>query len=342
MQKFADLHGCRLRPHIKTHKSTDIALAQLNAGANGITTAKLSEAETMAEAGIRDIFIANQITHPLKIKLLAQLARRINVIIGIDNWQQVQLLEPFFENAASPLNVRIEIDSGQHRCGVLPTDELLFLAKKIKETPWLHLEGIFTHAGHVYGAQSSEEIQQIGFREGEVMVQAFQLLKSNGIDVNTVSVGSTPTVNYSASFPDVNEIRPGNYVFYDGIQMALQVAHPEQCSLFVLATVTSISTGGKIVIDAGSKALNMDRGAHSSELVQGYGTPVNVDGRITRLSEEHGMLETNNTPSSVIGGPILILPNHACTVVNLYDTYHCIDRKLRINQMFVTARGKSQ
>ena len=342
MQTLAKQTRCQLRPHIKTHKSTELALRQLTAGAVGITVSKPGEAEVMIDAGIRDIFIANQITHPMKIKRLMVLHRRGRIILGLDHLRQIELLRPLFEKQSKPLEIRIEIDSGLKRCGVQSKKDLLSLARRVIREPWLRLEGIFTHAGHVYGASSAAEAARIARQEGEVMAAAADWLRGDGISVECVSVGSTPTVAVSARNKEVNEIRPGNYVFYDGIQLALGVCRPVHCALFVLATVISRPGANRIVIDAGSKALNLDRGAHAKNILDGYGTPVHFPGVISRLSEEHGVVEIPADSPLQVGDPLLILPNHACAVANLYEKYYLADTGLHITETAVSARGRSQ
>ena len=342
MQTLADENYSWLRPHIKTHKSVDIAHRQITLGASGVTTAKLSEAEIMFGSGIEDIFIANQITHPLKINRLKMLHAQCRVIIGIDNERQIELLRPAFEKTIRPLEVRIELDSGFGRCGVKDNKILLNLAQKINDQPWLLLEGIFTHAGQVYSAGSEEEVAQIGAAEAKAAELAYIFLNKKGIKVQTISVGSTPTAKYAVQNDAVNEIRPGNYVFYDGIQLALGSARAESCSLFVLATVISQPQKDQIVIDAGSKALGLDRGAHSIQLLAGYGTPVNINGNIERLSEEHGILKLKEAQPIDLGHPVIILPNHACSVANLFEKYYLISEHLEVEMINISARSKSQ
>jgi D-serine deaminase-like pyridoxal phosphate-dependent protein len=342
MQTLADENYAWLRPHIKTHKSIDIASRQITLGAPGITAAKLSEAEIMFASGIKDIFIANQITHPLKINRLKMLHAQCRVILGIDNAKQIELLRPAFIKTIRPLEVRIEIDSGLNRCGLSDHKELLSLAQKINNEPWLSLEGIFTHAGQIYSAANEEDAAQIGRREGEIMEEAYSYLHKKGIEVQTVSVGSTPSVKYAVRNDAVNEIRPGNYVFCDGIQLALGSARAEACSLFVLATVISQPRSDRIVIDAGSKALGLDRGAHSTYLLKGYGTPVNIRADIERLSEEHGILKLEDAHPVELGSPVIILPNHACAVANLFEKYYLISEWSEVEILDISARTKSQ
>jgi D-serine deaminase-like pyridoxal phosphate-dependent protein len=342
MQKMANENGVKLRPHIKTHKSVYITKMLIEHGASGITVAKLGEAEVMAEAGVSDIFIANQITHPLKLKRLKDLNNKITLSIGIDHKDQIQLLREILSESKNQLRVLIELDSGLHRCGIKVGHELIKLAKEINRTPELKLEGIFTHAGHVYGAESKTAIKKIGEQEGLVISQAEYLLNESGFEVNVISVGSTPTVAYSSKNPSVTEIRPGNYVFYDNIQYVLNSCDEKCWALAVLATVISQPEPNRVVIDAGSKALNLDRGAHATQVIKGYGNILNIPGEIVRLSEEHGVIQLQADQMIPPGSPVLIIPNHACAVANLYANYHLIDATGRINMIPVDARGKSQ
>jgi len=342
MQELAKAKNVRLRPHIKTHKSIHISKLLLNHGAIGITVAKVGEAEIMAKAGISDIFIANQVTHPLKLERLKRLHNKINISIGIDHREQIELLKKYFTDPKYPLNVLIEVDSGLHRCGIQLDNSLNALAREIQSTDVLKLKGIFTHAGQVYGASSKEEIQEIGQHEGTIMAKAYHQLSEENIHVKVVSVGSTPTVAYSAENTVVNEIRPGNYVFYDHIQYVLGSCLQNQWALAVLATVISQPEPDRIIIDAGSKALNLDKGAHATQLLSSYGKIVNLDGEVIRLSEEHGVIKLASKRKISLGSAVIIIPNHACAVANLYSQYHFINASGKVYQMPVDARGRSQ
>jgi len=338
MQQVADQAGAALRPHTKTHKSVDLARWQIETGARGITVAKLSEAQVMIDAGINDVFIANQITHSLKIRKLRELHERARLIVGLDGEEQIPLLEKEFASVRKPLEVRIEIDSGLQRCGVPVGPALIRLAKAVVRRPWLRLEGIFTHAGQVYQAHSTEEVQRIGQQEGEIMSRAKHLLAGEGIKLQTVSVGSTPTAPFSAQNADVNEIRPGNYIFYDAMQMHIHDVPTERCSLFVLATTVSQPEPTRMVIDAGSKALHSD----GASLTGHFGLPLNLNALVERLSEEHGILKLNVPQNVAPGEPVLLIPNHACVVVNLFNAFYLIDEQMRIRSIPISARGKSQ
>jgi D-serine deaminase-like pyridoxal phosphate-dependent protein len=193
----------------------------------------------------------------------------------------------------------------------------------------------------VYGAADKEEVKNIGEAEGTYMQKVQQALSDLGITINVVSVGSTPTAPIAAMNPSVSEIRPGNYVFFDQIQVSLGACSEADCALFVLATVIALPEPHRVVIDAGSKALNLDRGAHAVQKLSGFGRLIGKKGEIIRLSEEHGIIETAAAHDFKIGSPVLIIPNHACAVSNLYDTYHFIDAGGSWTKIPVDARGRS-
>lgn len=343
MQNHAKQCKVNLRPHCKTHKSADLAKIQLKNGAIGITVAKASEAKKMADSGIRNIFIANQITQSIKLPALRELHEKIQLIIGVDHREQINLLKNQFSSVKRPLDVRIEIDCGFGRCGIVTDDpQLLKIAQYINETKWLNLEGVYTHAGQAYAAKSEADMQLIAQSEAQAVNDAKQLLKQNGIEIATTSVGSTPTAKKVMAIAGVSEARPGNYIFYDCIQQSLGTCSFNQCSLFVLATVTAQPAAKRIICDAGSKALNLDRGAHAVQLLSEYGTLLNISGHIARVSEEHGIIELDKAEPVEIGSPLLIIPNHACVVANLYDKYHLINEDKSVQTLPISARGFSQ
>lgn len=342
MQAAADARHVALRPHIKTHKAPVLARRQRELGARGLTVAKLSEAELFAGEGFDDIFMANQLTQKAKAPMLNKVRQRARLILGIDHPRQVTLLEEMLSSPGPPLEVRIEIDSGFHRCGIEPESDLLVdVARLIRQSPALTLEGVFTHAGQAYGARSPREIKDIAAREAASVTAAAARLKKIGIEIATISVGSTPTAKEVIRHKGVTEVRPGNYIFYDRIQHALGSCRAEQLALYVLATVIAQPGPAQIVCDAGSKTLNVETGAHGMHLVKGYGQPMNVKGTLTRLSEEHGIIRLERPEEIAIGSPLLIAPNHACVVANLYDFYHLADGE-SVQIVPISARGKSR
>ena len=327
MAQLADKNDVSLRPMVKTHKSSEIALKQLDYGANGVTVATLDEAETMISAGIKDIFIAYEIIGKARIDRLLKLSRLADISVAVDSLSGAEMLETHFAPEGGALNYLIEIDSGLNRCGVKPGRPALELYKKVEQNcNHLNLEGIFTHAGQVYGVSDPAEVEKIGRLEGRLMAETTKLFRKHKIKLDVVSVGSTPTVKYSAANPEITEIRPGNYVFYDNIQLGLNTVTIDQVSLSIQSTVISRPTSDRAIIDAGSKTLNLDKGAHGVDLVKGFGlviydNEVRKDFVIDHLSEEHGyiILKSPSQKELIVGDRINIIPNHSCAVTNLFN-----------------------
>lgn len=337
MADLARRHGVRLRPHTKTHKCPDIARIQIKNGASGITCAKLGEAEVMAAAGLDDILIANEIIGEQKYRRLVNLARKIKLCTAIDSQYGARTLNDFLEKENQTLDVVIEINCGQDRAGVQPGDEALHLAKFIATQNRLHLRGLMTHGGHVYNASTQEAIAKIGRQEGEVMVETAELLRKHGFDVETVSVGSTPTAEHCSSVAGVTEMRPGTYVFYDLTQVDLFSCALKNCALSVLATVTSRPTSDRSILDAGKKSLTSDPAGRTGRK-SGYGLVPSRNCIISRLSEEHAIIESECDFD--IGDKVKIIPNHACVVVNMFDKMYGMRNGEVEKEFQIAARGK--
>jgi D-serine deaminase-like pyridoxal phosphate-dependent protein len=214
------------------------------------------------------------------------------------------------------LDVWIEIDSGLRRCGVVPA-EAPALARKITEFDNLHLGGMFTHAGQSYAARDAGEVEAVAAVETSSVVDAAQATRAMGTPVESVSAGSTPTARFLSASSGLTEMRPGTYVFYDELQVALGTTGRDSCALTIAATVMSRPTPNRAVIDAGSKTFGLDRGAHSSSPLTDFGRLVGVEGALVRLSEEHGVLEIPAESPLAIGDRVRVVPNHVCSVSNL-------------------------
>jgi D-serine deaminase-like pyridoxal phosphate-dependent protein len=342
MQQRADTFGVALRPHIKTHKIPELAVLQMRLGASGITVAKVSEAEVMAAAGITNIFVANQIVTKDKLNRLAALSKELNISLGLDSVAAARKLSDVFAASRLSIEYLIEINSGLNRCGVLPGKEVVELFQAINKLPALKFKGIFTHAGQVYGADSLSEVKELSRLESTIMAETAQALAEFGTSPDIVSVGSTPTMKVWEGHEGVNEIRPGNYIFHDVIQVSLGVSSLKECALSILATVISRPTRERAVIDGGSKALSSDRGAQGKEMASGFGLVLGKKATLVRLSEEHGIMNLDPDEDLDIGDKVRIIPNHACAVMNLFDrAYGLRDGKV-VEEFKIAARGKSQ
>jgi D-serine deaminase-like pyridoxal phosphate-dependent protein len=332
-------NGVALRPHVKTHKIPGIAREQLEAGASGITVAKVSEAEVMADGGIEDIFIAYPLVNEAKIRQAVRLGERVRLVVGVDSLEGARRLSAAAEDRA--LEVRLEVDTGLRRTGVL-YDEAVGLAGEIEAMDNLDLTGIYTYRGAVLGGSKTLELEQAGLEEGQLMVSLADMLRERGIRVDEVSVGSTPTAEYVAKVDGVTEIRPGTYVFYDRMQARLDACSLDECAAVVVCTVISRPAPDLAIIDGGSKTFATDVGPGAEPLnLEGYGHVVGYPGAVLeRLTEEHGMLSVDEDCDLEVGDTLQVIPNHICSTVNLHDEVYIIGEDGGVEETRVAARGK--
>jgi D-serine deaminase-like pyridoxal phosphate-dependent protein len=320
--------GVALRPHAKTHKMAEVAHMQIDAGATGLQVAKLGEAEALAEAGIRDLFIGYPLVGARKLERLRAVDAELSV--AVDSVEAARALS----GAGRPLRVLIEIDTGLRRTGVLPGEAAVALARELLELPILELVGVFTHEGHVYAAADKERVA----REVCVaMVQTAEAIRALGVELPVVSVGSTVSFRYTAGQPGITELRPGTYVFNDSTQVAQGAATWENVAAHVVATVVSRPAKDRAVIDAGSKVLAYDPLAGSGT----HGAIVGRDGlHVTRLSEEHGVID--GASDLRVGDRVAIVPNHICPVINLADSVCVVENGAPVDRWQVAARGRAR
>jgi len=336
LARAADL---QLRPHTKTHKTPQIAQMQLDRGAVGITVAKVGEAEVMAEAGIEDIFVANQVVGGSKIERLVELARRARISVGVDSVEVAAPLSMAFAHQGLRLSVLLEVDTGLRRCGVSP-EAAMELARHVNTLPGLNLAGIFTYAGHVYASRNDNEVAGVAAYECRTLSDVARRIAPIVGPNLRISGGSTPTARHYTAECGLTEIRPGSYVFNDRIQIDRWSAKPQDCALTVLSSVVSTPQPGRAILDAGSKALGADT-AHESV---GHGMlKEDNEAVIARVNEEHGFLDLARASIRLrVGDKVEVIPNHCCVVANLFDEMAAV-RGGEVAETWATAgRGKMQ
>lgn len=298
--------GVGLRPHAKTHKSADVARLQLEAGATGLAVATVGEAEAFAAHGSTDLFVAYPLwlTDALAHRLRALADSGVRLAIGVDSVPGARAAATLL--AGSGIEVVVEVDSGHHRSGVDPAQagDVALAASD------LVVRGVFTFPGHSYSPDGRAAAAR---DEAVALASARSAVEAAGLTVDVVSGGSTPSLAHSDTSV-LTEVRPGVYVFNDAQQWELGSAGPDQVALTAVATVVS-HTGGRAVLDAGSKVLGADRAAYAS----GWGRLLDhPDARIVQLSEHHAVAEVPG-PLPQLGSRVLVVPNHCCTAVNLAD-----------------------
>jgi len=233
--------------------------------------------------------------------------------------------------------VRIEIDSGHHRCGV-KAEDVLKIYREIEKYPNIIFEGVFTHGGQVYSSKNKEQREEFSYNEANEVLKAKKILEENNIKCETVSIGSTPSAFIGGKIDGITEIRPGNYVFYDYKQVKLGVTKLDRVSLFVISQVISRPEKDRVLIDAGSKALSLDYILEGDEKVYGY-ILEHPNAKIYNLSEEHGWVRINEDSKIKIGEKITIIPVHSCLVINNFDCFYFIKESEIIEKIKIDARG---
>lgn len=326
-QAYADAHGIRLRPHIKTHKLPYWARRQVELGAIGITCQKLGEAEVMADAGLSDIFVPYNILGREKLDRLAALHDRIRVCVTADSDFTVAGYAARFADAGHRLPVLIECDTGAGRCGVQSPADALLLARRIVSAKGVTFGGLMTYPPP--GRQTEVETW---------LSEAIAGLRADGIEVPVVSSGGTPDFYKSAAVASATEYRPGTYIYSDRMQVGFGFGTLADCALTVLATVVSRPTPDRAILDAGSKSLAADVIASAP----GHGAIVEYpDAVIKSLSEEHGTVDLGRSQAKPqIGEKVRVIPNHVCVVSNLFDFVHIVEGDTVVERLPVAARGK--
>jgi D-serine deaminase-like pyridoxal phosphate-dependent protein len=325
-QAYADSHNLKARPHIKTHKLPEIAKMQLAAGAVGITCQKVSEAAAMVAAcpEIDDVLITYNMLGAHKLAALEALSRRVALSVVADNPTVVDALSKTFANAPRPLPVLVECDTGAGRCGVPTPADAAELGSLIAAAPGLSFGGLMTYPP----ANSHGAVQAF-------MTTTIALLAAKSIAVPLVSSGGTPSMMTAAQAPVVTEYRPGTYAYNDRSLVERGACDWQDCALHVLATVVSVPSEHRAIIDAGSKALTSDLLG-----LTGYGHVLNrPDIAIDQLPEEHGRLVTDGPIGLKVGDRIQIVPNHACVVTNMFDKVNLRDETGGLREVPVVARG---
>ena len=334
MSLFFGERSTSLRPHAKTHKCPQVALRQIEAGAIGITCAKVGEAEVLVQAGICDILVANQVVGPIKVGRLLDLAERASMMVAVDNTDNVAQLAHACQEKGVSVRVLVEVDIGMQRCGVQPGQAVLALARQVTDAPGLEFAGLMGYEGHLVMTPDPDERRK-KVRQALVPLQeTCELLDRAGLPVQIVSGGGTGTYDITGDGPPMTEIEAGSYVFMDTKYCELR---PEfEPALSVLSTVISRPEPERIIVDAGMKTMTKEFG---------WPRPMDVPGVSVRsLSEEHGSLSSEE-PSSVslgLGDKVRFIPSHCCTTVNLHDALYVVQDGRLVDVWPIAARGRAR
>jgi D-serine deaminase-like pyridoxal phosphate-dependent protein len=336
MAGIAKEANLKLRPHTKTHKSPEIAKLQIGAGANGITVAKLGEAEIMVEHGIDDILIAYPLVGERKLERLASLHQKAKLIVSTDSVECAEGLHDVGKRTNKPMDVYIEVDTGLGRCGHKPRQETIDVVKQMQHLSGIRIIGVMTHEGHSWTATEPSERERIIRETSSALTDTAKELRALGFPCTEVSIGATPTAFHAKAALGATEMRPGTYVFNDANVLRHGFIQAKDCAVTVLATVVGHPASNRVILDVGSKTLSQD-GAIDNNL---KGMIVNKQSwQLVKLTEEHATVHVPENEQVIIGEQVRIIPNHVCVVTNLVDQFVTVRGNEMIGTLKVAARG---
>ena len=337
MAEFARKHGLALRPHAKSHKSADIARAQIAAGAVGLCCAKLGEAEALAAEGIDGLHLTSPVVTPPAIARLAALSRRVaSLSVVADHPHSIDALASAAQGDP-PLTVFVDIDPGIRRTGVASPQHAVELARRIVERSSLRYGGVQFYCGAQQHIQSfAERREAIAERTGYLSTCLAEL-SAAGLSPKVVTGGGTGSHAIDAELGVLTELQVGSYIFMDREYAECDPGDggtvPFETALLVDARVISANASGLVTIDAGLKAFAADAGA--PVVLSGAGD----DARYRFMGDEHGAVIGSDLPG--LGARITLGTPHCDPTVNLYDAYHVISGEVLTAIWPVTARGRS-
>ena len=325
LQSYLDSHGIANWPHIKTHKIPAIAQMQIAAGAAGITCQKIGEVEIMAQAGLRNIFLPYNIIGEAKLNRLMELAQQIEISVTADSAFVVDGLAQAAQQHQVTMPVLVEFDTGLARCGVQTPQQAADLAYRIDRQSNLVFDGLMTYP--------------LNERTDSFVQQTRAILEKDRVSVRRVSVGGTPQMWQAHEHPSVTEYRAGMYIYGDRYTLKSGAMKLEEVAFSVITTVVSRPTPDRGILDGGSKTF-------SSDLVglDGYGLILEYpQARIYSFSEEHGHVDFSDClEKPEIGERLTVIPNHCCSVTNLFNEIVAVRDGVVETIWPVAARGAVQ
>jgi D-serine deaminase-like pyridoxal phosphate-dependent protein len=308
-----------LRPHAKIHKSPVLGRLQLDAGAIGLTTATVWEAGMMADAGLTDLLIANQVVGPAKAAELARIAGLATVTAAVDSDASLAELSQAAITGGSQIDVIIEVDVGLHRSGVRSARAAVDLGHRAAKLPGLRLRGLLGYEGHCMLEPDRELRVQKARAANDVLTGAADEFERAGLRTDIVAGGGLGTWDITGANPRITEIHAGSYIFSDAFHRNLVPGFDP--ALTVLATAISVS-GTTAVLDCGRKSIGIDR--TPPEVVGGHGS-IRFEHGEHFIHEEHTVLDLPAGSGLAVGDRVELMPGYGPTTVNLYDIYYVVE-----------------
>jgi D-serine deaminase-like pyridoxal phosphate-dependent protein len=336
MRGHLDKLGVRLRPHVKTAKSIDVAQRVLRSADAAITVSTLKEAEYFFGHGVRDILYAVGVTPNKLGHVTALRSRGAELSVILDNLEAARSVASHARTSGDRIPVLIEIDCDGHRSGIVPGDPALLEIGQTLADGGCELRGVLTHAGGSYNLDTVDAIRAMAVQERDAVVTSAKALRAAGLPCPLVSVGSTPTATYAEDLAGVTEVRAGVFVFFDLVMAGLNVCAVDDIAISVLGSVIGHRRDKDwIIVDAGWMAMSRDRGTAKQKIDQGYGIVCDARGNpypeliMADANQEHGILALRPgargpLPDLPLGTLVRILPNHACATAAQHSAYQVV------------------
>lgn len=332
MAEFFDAGPCRLRPHVKAHKTPEIARRQLAAGACvGLTCATVSEAEAVADL-CDDILIANEVIGPGKCERVARLATRVPMTVAVDSLAGLTTIARAASAAGVTVNVLVDLNVGQGRCGVSPGEEALSLARQVGAAAGVRLRGLMGYEGHTVSLPDRSErevLTRLAMRE---LVATADLLRSYGLPCEVVSAGGTGSYDISGRVEGITEIQAGSYALMDTDYGRLDI--PFEQAFWVLGTVVSRPESGRVVADCGHKSMTKDHGLPGVRDLPGA--------EVVSLNDEHATIRVPSSCPLQVGDRVFLRPSHTDPTINLHDMFYVLDGDRVTAAWPIAARGYAE
>ena len=337
MAAFFSEGACRLRPHVKAHKTPEIARRQLAAGScAGLTCATVSEAEQVA-GFCDDILIANEIVGADKCARVVALARGLRlragagagagVSIAVDSRDGLEQIAAATRGTEVTIGVLVDVNVGQERCGVTPT-EALVLARRVADTRGVALRGVMGYEGHAQPIRARAEREATACEAMTRLVAVADSLRNAGLPCGVVSAGGTGTYDITGRFPGVTELQAGSYALMDIDYQSVGV--PFEQAFWVLGTVISRPADDRCIADCGHKATK-DHGNPGVEGIEGA--------LVTALNDEHAVIALPAVSNVRIGDRLRLVPSHTDPTINLHDAFYVVEGKRVVDVWRIAARG---
>jgi D-serine deaminase-like pyridoxal phosphate-dependent protein len=316
-----------IRPHIKVHKSPELARRQMDAGALGLCTATVWEAVVMQAAGIDDLFVANTVAGPAKLRALAELAGRASVRVAVDDAANAAAVAAAARAAGTTIGVLIEVDTGMDRCGVDSPQQAVTLARHIMTLDGIRFDGLTGYEGHCSLTPEPDLRHQRQRQAMDFFVGVADAIAGVGIPVAVLSAGGTGTWEWTAAEERLTEVQAGTYVVMDMFHGHMSPGFEH--SLTVQTTVISVPAG-RVIVDAGNKSMG------AGALCTIVGHPMAA----LRFDEEHGIFTQPEGGTSLkVGDSIALVPGYSPGTVNWYDAYHVVRDGVVVDIWPVVPRG---